>query len=769
MAAIDGLIAQIEDKTLRERLLTEVKKLSEEKTFGLVFEDHLPELTPLYSEKIRKGSTVAFRAGDITDVWRVISVIGKAAKCVSRRSGEVQHIPLSELVVVLQFGEPIFPSLVPVDKIKNGPDDSAWHTLIEADNYHALQLLEYLYAGQVDCIYIDPPYNSGGQRDWKYNNNYIDEKDGWRHSKWLAMMNRRLNLAKKLLKHDGVIMIAIDENEHSHLVGLLERVFADSKLTSVAVVHNPRGNREANFTMVNDFTVHAIRNGVSTLAKSPTENVRPRKLRRWGYFSNRIERRPSFYPIYVKGSEIVRIGQMPLDDFHPDGRNLEQPDGTIEIWPIDDDGEEKRWNYGRDSIELHLDRIVVLPRDDGDLDLFLSSELSQPKSVWMGPELDAGGKYGTSLVESITRQKFPYPKSLFTVVRALDNVVRSKPDALVLDFFAGSGTTVHALNLLNFRDGGDRRCIMVTNNEVSADDATTFIRQGLRPGDEEWQSHGVCRSITWPRSKFSISGRRDDGTRLEDVLPTGRFREVHRSRSVKRLSFVSVDSLSTLAKKKELVGMLGKNRCPQSAVQRDAAFVFAEGYPATVLFDESRSAEWIEAVAELDDISEYYVVASSKNSFDQIRKNLDDRLGPRIDMEEEMLQMSAGFRSNMEYFRLDFLDKDNVALGRQFRELLPILWLRSGAIGPRPELPRRMDVPPMLIPDKNYFAVLVDESAYRAFVDELQNRDDITHVFLITDSEEAFHEMASEISAPHIIQLYRDYLENFMINRGELG
>jgi adenine-specific DNA-methyltransferase len=769
VAALDSLIAQIEDEKLRARLNTEVERLSEEKTFGLVFEDHLPELTPIYNEKVRKGSTVALRGEDITDVWRVLSVVGKAARCFRRSTKEERHIPTDQLVVVLQFGEPIFPSLVPVDKVQNAPNDAPWHTLIEADNYHALQLLNYLYPGKVDCIYIDPPYNSGGQRDWKYNNNYVDEKDAWRHSKWLAMMKRRLRLARKLLTPDGVLMIAIDENEHSHLLGLLEDIFADAKLTSVAVVHNPRGNRETNFTMINDFTVHAIRNGVNTLAKSPIENVRPRKLRRWGYFSRREERRPSFYPVYVDGSEIVRIGNMPEDEFHPEGRNVQQADGIIEIWPIDDDGEERRWNYGRDTIEDHLDRIIVLPRDDGDLDLFLSAELSQPKSVWVGPELDAGGKYGTSLVEFITGEKFPYPKSLFTVVRALDNVVRNKPNAIVLDFFAGSGTTSHALNLINLRDGGHRRCVTVTNNEVSAEDAAAFLRRNIRPGDDEWERHGVCRSITWPRSKYCIQGSRDDGTLLEDAIPSGRFHDLFRRRLIKQLNFIDRESIKTLAKRKQLVGLLGKNRCPQSAVQKDVPFVFAEGYPATILFDEDGFEDWLEAVGEFDEIIEYYVVTRSKETFDRIRGDIHERLGPRVEVEEEVLPMSEGFPANMEYFRLEFLDKNHVALGKQFRELLPILWLRAGAMGPRPRLPKNMRIPPMLIPELNPFAVLIDEACFPQFAKEIESRSDITHVFLITDSEDAFHEMAENILAPHVIQLYRDYLENFMINKGDIG
>jgi adenine-specific DNA-methyltransferase len=133
--------------------------------------------------------------------------------------------------------------------------------------------------------------------------------------------------------------------------------------------------------------------------------------------------------------------------------------------------------------------------------------------------------------------------------------------------------------------------------------------------------------------------------------------------------------------------------------------------------------------------------------------------------EEEKRPIKDGFETNLEYFRLEFLDKDRVALGRQFREILPLLWLRSGAVGPRPELPDDESIPAILIPKGNSFAVLVDETCFADFLEALNGQDGITHVYLVTDAEEAFQEMASQIKVPHVIQLYRDYIENFVINR----
>ena len=173
MAAINDLIRQIEDKNLRDRLQQEVARLSKQKKFGLVFEDHLPECTPLYGIPVKRGSTVAKKSGAVNDTYRVVSIDGDQASCVKNIDGAGEVIPVDELVAVAQFGEPIYPTLLPLDSVQNDDENGIWHTLIEADNYHALQLLEYLYPKKVDCIYIDPPYNTGA-KDWKYNNDYFD-------------------------------------------------------------------------------------------------------------------------------------------------------------------------------------------------------------------------------------------------------------------------------------------------------------------------------------------------------------------------------------------------------------------------------------------------------------------------------------------------------------------------------------------------------------------------------------------------------------------
>ena len=156
MAAINDLIAQVDNPELRARLEQEIARLNKQKKFGLVFEEHMPECTPLYEMPIRVGSHVALRTQkDIQRVYTVLAIAEDKALCICESDKEQGEFALSDLVAVAQFGEPIYPYLKPLDSVCNAPDSDLWHTLIEADNYHALQLLEYLYAGQVDCIYIE--------------------------------------------------------------------------------------------------------------------------------------------------------------------------------------------------------------------------------------------------------------------------------------------------------------------------------------------------------------------------------------------------------------------------------------------------------------------------------------------------------------------------------------------------------------------------------------------------------------------------------------
>ena len=767
MTILQDLIHQIDDPALRERILKETDKLIKQKKFGLVFEEHLPECTPLYDTPIRVGAIVSLKTGYVKDIYTVLKIDGEEVLCDQRETHEQKIFQLDDLVAIAQFGQPIYPTLKPIDYVKNAPDSNLWHTLIEADNYHALQLLEYLYAGKVDCIYIDPPYNTGA-KDWKYNNDYVDSSDAYRHSKWLSFMEKRLKIVRKLLKPDGIIAIAIDKNEVAHLMCLLEApgMFSEYDMTLVTVVHNPRGNITTNFAETNEYVIYITPKGIRSLSRTLYDNENPRKLRRWGHYSLRIERKSMFYPIYVKNGQVIGIGDQPEDDFHPTGRNVQCADDVVEIWPIDQDGVERRWNYSHEKIREQFDRIVVLPKEDG-LDLFLASELSPPKTVWISPELDAGGIYGNSLVEKIVGEKFPYPKSLYTVVRSIEPVLRERKDALIIDFFAGSGTTLHAVNLINKSDDGHRRCIMVTNNECSEEEAKLLAAKGHKPGEPEWEERGICRSITWPRTKFSIAGQRDDGYLLDGEYLGTQFAEKTKNRVCFQIAFSTYEQFDTLSKKKQLVAMLGKDKIPQSIVKADSRFLIPDNskYNTAVLLDVSAANEFLESLVGCDHIHYIYIITQNAMQFKSIKKNVQDRLGDYIVTEYEKWPMSLGFSANAIFFKLDFLDKDAVYLGRQFKELLPVLWLKGGAVGEYPGFIEE-DMKYMMILPENKMAILLDEVYYSEFDMELEKHAEIKTVFIITDSESAYREMTRTYDDKDCYQLYRDYLDNFRINIG---
>jgi adenine-specific DNA-methyltransferase len=359
-----------------------------------------------------------------------------------------------------------------IDPIVTTDESNGENILIEGDNYHALSVLNYTHKGKMDVIYIDPPYNTGA-RDWKYNNDYVDENDAYRHSKWISMMNNRLKLSRSLLKKDGVLIVTIDKYENATLLMLLSEIFYGYDITSVVIEHNPKGLPSKNFSYSHEYAHFVTPAGQSVIGKNPEGKEDTRNLRRAGKASYRVDRPTMFYPLYVKDGNVVRVGEVPKDSYHPKTRNIICKNGEIEIWPIDDVGDERRWHFGLDSIGDHMERIEV--KEKGDIQLYVTAVPARYKTVWTGGDLDAG-KYGTTLVKDITGIEFPFPKSLLATLRCLESVIYTQKDALVLDFFAGSGTTGHAVLELNKRDGGNRKFILCTNNENNICEEITYKR-----------------------------------------------------------------------------------------------------------------------------------------------------------------------------------------------------------------------------------------------------------------------------------------------------
>lgn len=388
-------------------------------------------------------------------------------------------------------------------------DDSLpYNFIIEGDNLHALYLLEKTHKGKVDCIYIDPPYNTGA-KDWKYNNDYVDSNDVYRHSKWLSMMQKRLQIAKKLLNpKSGIIIIAIDDNELNTLGLLLKEIFLDYKHFCITVVHNPNGNQGKNFGICNEFLYFLLPDNNQHLAlENRVDNPDVRPLRDVSGNNNlRTDAKNCFYPIFVKNGNIIGFGDVCEDNFHPSSANIMREDGILEIYPIDTNGVEKKWVFARHTVESIKNELKVeYNRLRKIYDIIRYKTHFTYKSVWTKKDYNANS-YGSKLINNIIGNRFNYPKSLYAVYECIYAATLNKKEALVLDFFAGSGTTQHAVNLLNKYDNGSRKCIMVTNNEISLEEEKKLTKLGFKKGDPEWEELGIAKYVNWPRTLCSING-----------------------------------------------------------------------------------------------------------------------------------------------------------------------------------------------------------------------------------------------------------------------
>lgn len=389
--------------------------------------------------------------------------------------------------------------------------------IIEGDNYHALCVLNYTHAGKVDVIYIDPPFNTGA-RDWKYNNNYVDVNDTFRHSKWLSMMYNRLTVAKSLLAPGGVLICAIDDNEQAHLGVLLEELFPEREKHCITIVHNPRGVQGTNFSYTHEYAYFVVPAGIHSILEKqiPKEEREATNLRNWGGESLRTDARNCFYPIFMtEGGKFVKAGAVPKDDFHPGFQFKKHRNGSIEFWPVDNEGVERKWRYARQSIE-EIKKLLTVKKIKEKYEVQICKPTEKTRTVWSGPRYDAS-TYGTRLIRTmVPKCDFSYPKSLWTVYDCLYVVIGKRKDAIVLDYFAGSGTTGHAVLKLNQGDSGHRQFILATNNENAIAETCTLPRLKAAIAGFEGES-AIPANIRYFKTAFIPKNDVSDDTRRELV------------------------------------------------------------------------------------------------------------------------------------------------------------------------------------------------------------------------------------------------------------
>lgn len=695
MSRLTDLLRQVEqrDPALAADLAEEVRALSGRRAFGLNFERHVPESVELPGRPIRKGDkarvlpergTAPTRADQA--VWRVASVSGSGDARVAtlvRQSdpdSEVQAItkPVTELVVVAEFRDPIYPGLRSTGKVERG-GDKPFHTVLNAENFHALQALLFTHEGKIDAIYIDPPYNTGA-RDWKYNNDYVDADDSYRHSKWLAFMERRLKLARRLLNpHDSVLIVSIDEKEVHRLGLLVEQTFPEAKVQMVSIAINPaavargrefrRGDEYYYFVMVGAAGPDAVPlagDWITAKGRTHRGEIRWDLLRRSAQASARSDRPGMFYPFFVDPttSRIHSIGDsIPLGQARD---TVTPPEGTVAVWPLRRNGIEGRWRLGPDTArEAHARGFVKVGAIKGETTpIYYLTEGEQRKvadGIYSVTGRAADGSVITSTLDSVERRivpstqwrvashdstqygsrllqgfvpsrRFPFPKSMYAVEDALRFFVHDKRDACVVDFFAGSGTTAHAVMRLNRLDDGWRQCISVTNNEVSADEQGGLIRQGHRPGDDEWEALGICEYITKPRLCAAVTGNRPDGETVK-----GQYKFVDEfpmsSGFEENVEFLTMTYEAPLAVAhnrafKAIAPLLWLRAGAEGRRIESATHGFDVADTYGVLFDLDSSKEFLEAVHKAASLRFAFVVTDDERAFQMVCSEMPHHVEP---------------------------------------------------------------------------------------------------------------------------------------------
>lgn len=553
----------------------EFKAMSARLAFGLNFERHRPEAVELPRRPVRKGDKVRVlpkrgttnKADDQLWVIRKIKKTRKPPVAELARFDHIEphtnEIPIDDLVVVAEFRDLVYPGLVSTGKVQRG-GDKPFHTVINAENYHALKTLTYTHRGRIDAIYIDPPYNTGA-KDWKYNNDYVEEEDLYRHSKWLAFMERRLLLARELLNPaNSVLIVTIDDKEGARLGLLLEQVFPDCRTEMITSVINPRGKyRRGEFARCEEY-IYFVAVGDARVQGEPDQDfsqgdfVSWRTLRRSDISSARGTLKGGtgqFYPIYIDASgKIAELGNALLHGV--DRRSVPTRPGCTAVFPLRDDGTEMNWGVTAPTLrallkegyvrvgrhtpdkpqtyelsyltsgrveDIRSGKATVEGRNpDGSIVAkYVTHKLKMPVSTWSRQSHNAE-IHGTDLLKAIIGDRgFPFPKSLYAIEDCLRFFVADKPDAVILDYFSGSGTTAHAVMRLNRQDKGRRQCICVTNNEVAAEEQVTLRKQGLRPGDADWERWGICDYVTKPRIESAIAGHTPEGDPIEGVYKFG--------------------------------------------------------------------------------------------------------------------------------------------------------------------------------------------------------------------------------------------------------
>lgn len=366
--------------------------------------------------------------------------------------------------------------------------DKPMNILIEGDNYHALQVLNYTHKGKVDVIYIDPPYNTGKAKEWKYNDKFIDENDNYRHSKWLNFMNKRLLLAKNLLKNDGVIFISIDDNEFSQLKLLCDEIFGEDNFvgkwnwfksaTPPNLSHKIKKNIEYVLGYEKQKSSSKYR-GIKKISGSDDPITKPQnsmKILKFPPNSMNFKQKEGKINAGIYGTQ--KYPNKLLNDLEiVNHRNLNEISFENRfIWTQD------KLNYELENqTKINVSKTLVISYKKANY-----SEEVPPNLVDNTVGVDTTEEAGKHLFEMFGKKVFEYPKPI-SLIKYLINFKLDKK-GIILDFFAGTGTTAHSILEMNL-DKGNRKFIICTNNE-----------------DNNGDGKKICSDICYPRIEKAIKG-----------------------------------------------------------------------------------------------------------------------------------------------------------------------------------------------------------------------------------------------------------------------
>lgn len=691
MSRLTDLIARAKarDSALGDELEREFKALASRRAFGLNFERHRPESVELPGRPVRRGDKVRVlpprgttQRGD-QRLWRVTRIEGDGEArmaqitLIDAETPETADVAVADLVVVAEFRDFIYPGLVSTGRVSRG-DDKPFHTVINGENFHVLEALTYTHRGKIDAIYIDPPYNTGA-RDWKYNNDYVESEDLYRHSKWLAFIERRLMVSRELLNpKSSTLIVTIDEKEYLRLGLLLEQIFPEATIQMISSVINPKGSaRSGRFSRVDEY-IYFVFLGAAAVAPWRSDMLREvegegRKVRWAGLMRNgegsRRQRIPSmFFPIFIdaKTGAYHSTGEPPPAEVQPE--DVPCPPGTLAIWPIDQSGQELMWRLSPPSFREYLKighakfgkrdkvtgqrsvsylqtgirqmiesgEVVAVGRDaEGALELEFADAFGtrNPATIW-NLVAHSASEHGAGLLKSLVPgRRFPYPKSVYAVEDCLRFVLGKNPDAVVLDFFSGSGTTAHAVMRLNRQDGGRRQCISVTNNEVAADEQAALRKAGLRPGDPDWEKWGICDYITKPRIAAAITGKTPEGKDIEgdykftDEFPMAEgFEENAEFFTLTYESHVAVGANFAFQRIAPLLWMRAGSEGRRIDDLPEGGWAVADTYG--LLVDLDRAGAFCDAVAAQGGLRVAYVVTDDDRRFQAVARALPDGVEP---------------------------------------------------------------------------------------------------------------------------------------------